>query len=336
MNDETRAKLEQLRIDFEKIKGYQFVNFFCPILFRDEATELCKGHIVNHAFPNTPRAWTVQRKDVDGFYGRNFEADFTLLGYKTENLSPDNVITDRKLIKKFAPKILIDGQKTDYFVANGNRQNDFTRIEIENHSKAVDLILKMHPKAVEAALDSNWEIEINKDIRLPALVSLIKSAHLTLFEMLGYFHALSAGGYFVGRQILGEFYLQNQGQISKSKIMERAYSFFQEFVNMVRPIQSFAVDIQGTITDKLLFVCKSYHSYWAFIVFIRTGQQLHAVMIPVFDKPENVATFMDFLKREREIYISGSFCRFDKLKNSWEIDKKSHTMIWPKSGFTIG
>jgi hypothetical protein len=44
----------------------------------------------------------------------------------------------------------------------------------------------MHPEDVSAAVGQKWEIEISKDVRIPALVSLIKAAHLTFFEMLGY------------------------------------------------------------------------------------------------------------------------------------------------------
>jgi hypothetical protein len=67
----------------------------------------------------------------------------------------------------------------------------------------------MHPTNVLTAAGKHWEIEISRDVRIPMMVSVIKAAHLTLFEMLGYRYALSLAGYFVGRQILGEFYLQN-------------------------------------------------------------------------------------------------------------------------------
>lgn len=335
MNNEITNKLKHLNDDYEKLKGHRFSHFFCPILFKDEITELCKGHIVNQAFSNSPRAWTVQRKDVDGFYGHNFEADFTALEYRIAKLTPDRAILDSKFSNKLKPKILVDGQQVDYFISNRSRQSDFTRMEIESNSTTAEIVLKMRPEDVESALGANWEIEINKDIKLQSLVSLIKAAHLTLFEILGYFYALSSGGYFVGRQILGEFYFQNKNKASKPEVLENANSFFKEFINMVRPVESFAYDLKGTVTDKILFVCKNQYGYWSFIVFIRTSEKLHSVMIPNFDKPEKVATFTDFLKTQKEIHLSGNFCRFDKSKNQWEIDKKSHELIWPQSGFII-
>jgi hypothetical protein len=333
MSEEIDAKITRLRDDFKKVKGYSFNHFFCPILFKDEETELCKGHIINQAFRDSARTWTVQRKDVDGFYGEYFESDFISLEYKIEKLTPLDAITTPSLAKKLKPKILIDNEPVDYFSAKQNSQSNFTRIDIENNSKYANLVLKLSPEEVEAALNRNWEIEINADIQLAALVSLIKSAYLTLFELLGYFYVHSLGGYFVGWQILGEFFIKNQGKV-KAEIIENARSFFGEFINMVRPIESLAIDIKGTITDKLLFVCKSNHVYWAFIVFIRTSKKLHAVMIPVFDKPENVILFTDFLKRKEKTHITGNFCRFDKSKKQWEIDKTSHSLIWIKSNFS--
>ena len=68
-------KLERLGLDYEEVSGRPFDHFFCPILFRDEDVELCKGHIVGQVFGGRER-WTVQRKDVDNFYGTAFEADF--------------------------------------------------------------------------------------------------------------------------------------------------------------------------------------------------------------------------------------------------------------------
>ena len=334
MSDEIDVKIKHLRNDFKRIKGYSFDYFFCPVLFKDEKTELCKGHIINQAFRNSARAWTVQRKDVDGFYGHNFESEFISLEYNIEKLTPIDVITNPILAKKLKPKILIDNQPVNFFPAKQNNQSNFTRIDIENNSKYANLVLKLRPEEVEAAINQNWEIEINTDLRLAALVSLIKLAHLTLFELLGYLYAYSSGGYFIGKQILGEFFIKNQGK-AKAEIKENAYAFFQEFNNMVRPIESLSFNIKGTITDEILFVCKSNHAYWAFIVFIRTSKKFHSVIIPIFDQPENVALFMDFLKRDKETHITGNFCRFDKSKSYWEIDKNSHELIWPRSQFTI-
>jgi len=79
MDHEVEHKLETLRNDYQELTGKQFLHFFCPILFRDENAAICRAHIVNSAFPDSCRKWTLQRSDVDSFYGSAFESDFVHL-----------------------------------------------------------------------------------------------------------------------------------------------------------------------------------------------------------------------------------------------------------------
>jgi hypothetical protein len=65
------------------------------------------------------------------------------------------------------------------------------------------------------------------------------------------------------------------------------------------------------------------------IVFIKTFNVIHSVLTPIFDYPEQIATFMAFLKNE-DTTLQVAFCRFEK--NRWEISKETKSMHWPKSG----
>lgn len=323
-----QTKLEQLRIDYEEVSGNPFTYFFCPILFRDESTALCKAHIINLAFPNSSRVWTIQRKDVDNFYGTYFEAEFVIT-QRDNGWTLGDTITDKVLAKKLNPKFLVDDKQVEFFVANGNIPKNFSRIIFDNNGRLINLGLKMSPEEVITSMERNWEISISKDVRIPALVSLIKAAHLTLFEMLGYRYILSTGGYFVGRQILGEFYLKNCDK-PKSTIFDNAHPFFRNFSHMVRPIQSSGIDFQGTITDKLLLICKEGEGLpWAFLVFIKTSKSLHAVMIPILDQPDTVAKFLEFLHSDTNV-IAVTLIRFKD--DHWEINKESSKLHWPKDG----
>lgn len=328
MKAQVKSKLERLRADYAQIKGQAFAHFYCPILFKDEDVPLCEAHIVNEAFHNSSRAWTVQRRDVDSFYGSRFEDDFLAIEYHTEDLSPDKVLADKKLARKYRPKILVDDEPVDYFVAQDDVPERFTSVEFDNDGQPVRLGLKMSPEDVSAATEQKWELEVSKDVRISALVSLIKSAHLTLFEMLGYRYALSAGGYFVGRDILGKFFCDNHDK-SKSTVLENAPRFFSEFVHMVRPVEICNLDLQGTITDRQMLVCRESRGVWALIVFIRTSSKLHSVMIPVFEQPDAVATFLSFLKNKNDS-IEVMPCCYEQ--GQWEIRKELFRLIWPKKG----
>jgi len=329
MNFQVQTKLDQLREDYEQVRGYPFTHFFCPILFRDEDTPLCKAHIINRAFPSSSRKWTIQRKDVDEFYGSNFEADFSAIQYK-ENRSIGKTLTDKALYNTFFPKIIINDKPVDYFIARGNIPEQFTPVLFENDDgKTILLGLKMSPAEYKSLEGEKLEIEISKDVRISALVSLIKAAHLTLFDMIGYRYALSAAGFFTGWDVLGKFYLQNFNK-TKSEILANAIPFFSEFSHMTRPILTNNMSSKGTIADRLLYLCKSGNSSpWAFIVFIKTSHLLHAVIIPLLDQAYKAERFYNFLRDENE-FLEATLCRFNQ--DHWEVSKESTKLHWPKTG----
>lgn len=328
MKEIVRIKLDKLREDFFQITGYRFIHFYCPILYKDEYKPLCMAHIVNTAFPNSARAWTVQREDVDNFYGSMFESDFTLLKH-SKKYSPDEVLYDMKLSKILKPKILLNGNPVDYYYTEENIPEQFSPAVIDKNGETTKFALKMKPEAILAELSGVWETDFTKDLRLSALVSLIKSAHLTLFEILSYDYALTAGGNLVGQGILGNFYEKNKNK-RKVDILNNALSYFQDFAHMVRPLSSNKLGFQGTISDYQFLICSdSNNMTWALIVFIKINQCLHAVLIPTFAQIEAIPKFLDFLKNDQEI-IEVNFCRFKKGKI--EISKDTIKLTWPKTG----
>lgn len=327
MRTYVKSKLDRLRADYARVRGEPFTYFYCPILFKDENVRLCQAHIINQAFSDTTRDWTVQRSDVDSFYGSRFEADFVAIQYN-ENGSIGKVLTDQTLSKRFRPSILVDDEAVEYFVATDDVPDCFPLIEYQHSGSSVQLGIKI-PSENLVIGEHKFEIAINKDVRIAALVSLVKAAHLTLFHILGYRYVLSASGYFVGRQILGEFFYQNYNK-SKAKVLENAFSSFREFTHMVRPVLSTDFNLRGTITDSKFFICKGNGcTPWALIVFIRTAQSLHAVMIPIFDQPDAVATFLGFLQNENNLIEGSLGCYRD---GHWEISKELSKLVWPKTG----
>ena len=329
MGDKVKQKLEQLRSDYTEVVGQPFNFFYCPILFRDEDIPLCQAHIINKAFSGSSKAWTVQRSDVDKFYGSYFEADFEMLQYPG-NQSPADIFMDKELRRKLDPKILIDGEQTDYFITRNKIPHGFTPIEFEKDGRLIVVALKIGADEFLAASEGKWEFEISKDVRIASLVSLIKAAYLTLFDMFGYRYALSAAGYFIGRQILGEFFLQNRGN-RKPNTLQNAIPFFSEFAHMVRPVQSPGFDFQGTITDRMvLAVWGSSGLPWAIIVFIQTGQLMHCVMLPGYNQADMVSTYLDFLRNQNEL-IFVTLCEYKQAEAHWE-KREPTRLTWPKTG----
>lgn len=326
MSKSFQQTLDELNADYIRVKGQPPSHFFCPILFRDEDTELCEAHIINQALPDAPTDWTVQRKDVDNFYGAYFESEFIAIQYNS--FTHDNIFTDKRLSKLFKPQILVDDRPIDYFVAGDEVPQKYTRLVFENDGQTTQLGLKISPEDFLKAKESKWEMSISKDVRVSALISLIKAAHLTFFKMLGYKYAFSAGGHFVGRHILGEFFLQNKGK-TKKEILENAYSFFKEFAHTARPISSSEVNFQGSISDNQILLCQKYGDIaWGCIVFVKTAQTVNAVLLPYFDQPDSVIRYFDFLKNDKE-EIDVALMRFEQ--GHFELTRATK-IIWPKNG----
>ena len=326
MSELLEKRIEELRADYTKTYGQPFSHFYCPVLFRDEDATLCKAHIVNQAFANSSRAWTIQRKDVDGFYGSNFESDFVdIQNFATK--SHFEILTDKNLSRKFNSKILVDDKPVDFFFANQELPDNFTELRFEDINISVPFGLKMHPAEVVASQEKHWEVEISRDIRIPMLVSIIKAAHLTLFAIHGYNYALSSSGMFIGQQILGEFFLKNHKK-PKPKVVKEAHGFFREYKHMVRPLIS--GNFEGSITDRTFLLCMGSSGFpWAMMTFIKTSNIVHAALIPVLDHPDRAVTYLDFMRNENEI-IQVATCRFEE--DHWAIEKGTRIMNWPKSG----
>jgi len=329
MNPSIVKKLDTLRSDYAAVTGEPFRSFYCPILFRDDDAELCQAHLINTAFSGASRRWTIQRKDVDGFFGSVFESDFVDIQLRRAG-PPEDILIDRKLSKRLRPKILRNGKKIEHYIPCGPIPPEHSQFMVNVGGKELPLALKIHPDDTLAASKCNWEIRIDGgDIRLAAMVSLLKAAHLALFEMLGYQYALSAGGYFLGHTVLGSFFRKNHGQ-PRTEIQKNAQAHFSEFVHMVRPVQSGGSESKGTADDGFLYICmRGTQIRWAFLVLIRTGESLHSVLVPIFEDKDLVSAkcFLTFLQDENE-QIEAIPARFEG--DRWSVAKKTRSLTWPK------
>ena len=73
-SEEMTRQLARLRADYLEVEKKPLKRFYCPIIGQDdENADLCLGHVIHQKIPNSSRKTIVQRKDVDGFYGRLLE-----------------------------------------------------------------------------------------------------------------------------------------------------------------------------------------------------------------------------------------------------------------------
>lgn len=298
MSGDIERKLSLLREDYTSVTGKPFTYFWCPILHSDDDVELCRAHIINQALRNElgqERAWTVQRKDVDNFYGSVFESDFVLIQYE-EDEAFSKAFFRGELKLQLKPKVLVNGKEIGFFVASGHVPSEFSTIRLEDEVNSIDLALKLSPNQVERSLNENWEVEVSKDIRVQAIASLAKAAHLTMFALFGYAYALSATGRFVGYDILGRFFQMNKDYDRKTSL-RNAISFFKEHARIVRPVLVLEDMFRGTIDDKRFLVCQGANKqFWAYIILVNAGNKMNAVLLPTLTDEETTVRYLDFMR----------------------------------------
>ncbi len=341
---ETNSRIRQTRniqrilpvinADYARVTGNPFRRFFCPILHTDEETELCLGHIVNEKIPHSIRKCVVQRKDVDGFYGRVFEADF-ITAIRAREMGLLDAVFDESLRKKMDVRITLDGQDCDYHYHKGGKPAScHSRIILDGgDGRERQIALHMPPQEVTGALNRNWQVVVEGDYRLSALVSLIKAGYLTLFRLFGYRYVLSLAGRYVGYDLLGRFYAENHGRTTE-QAKASAREFFRACTTMVRPIERVEGEPpRGTIEDRRVMACfsSSSHDAFACAVCVRTGSALHAVLLPAFTRADSVAAYFEFLMNDRET-IWLEHCQYEAEKDQWSGTGEPREAIWPKDG----
>ena len=323
------SKLDGLRADHKEVVGRPFSHFFCPILRSDEPSPLSMGHVINAAFRDSDRHRIVRRTDVDSFFGRNFEADFVLFQDKGAH-DPIDTLFERELSRKLRPRISVDGRRVNHYLPTGPVPENYTELVVDRgDGPRTRLALKLERSEMLTALNGQWELVFDKDIRLHALVSLLKAAHLTLFALIGYSYALSLGGWILGWDVLGKFIQANLSN-EKPTALANAQGHFTEFSNLVRPLLTSPSGMAGTITDRQLFLCTGTPKAWAMMVLIRTGQHMHAVLVPLLEDDEAAARFVEFLGNPVPRFaVRRTLYHNDR----WEVDTRTRMVEWPEGRF---
>lgn len=329
---EMTRQLKLLQEDYTRENKSPFKRFYCPIMGRDDETaELCLGHVINQTIPNSSRARIVQRKDVDGFYGRLFERDFVSL-VQVRSRPINKVLSDPDLRKKLKPKILLGGEVLDYYEDRGHTlpSHHFPLTIKTPDGWLWKIVIKKTPKEMSSDKPREFSVLVDYDRRVEALGSFIKSAYLTLFKMLGYNFALSASGLFVGYSILGGFFRQC-GHMSTVAASSAALDYFRPYVNMVRPMDNYdGLSRAGTIENDLGMLCKNRNGvFMGLVINVRTDKLQTSVLMPAFDNEAALVAYLKFLENDDEQVIL-HHCKFAEDRKSFTAEEKAHETRWPK------
>lgn len=328
------SALPRLREDYQSVEGQPFQHFFCPILQKDEFTRLCMGHIINEAIPNSYRGRIVQREDVDNYFGSRFEADFTSLA-QARSMAPIDILVDPKMSKKIKPRVLLQGNLCEHYENRGDDvPKNHTRLTVNFPNKRLNWVLKTTPEELDALDQRDFELALGDDYRISAFVSLLKSAYLSLFKILGYSYALSGAGIEFGNGMLGRFYRENR-TMDRREARRAACDYFRPYVNMMRPIQGFTGKVPlGTVEDQKARVAVTpSRNIFGMIVSVRTNADFYAVLLPAFNDVEGAVAYHEFLQGD-DHSLRVHNCEF--RDGTIVVSEQLKQTVWPMGDVTFG
>jgi hypothetical protein len=333
---DTAKRLPSHQANFNWVTGKSFNYFFCPILHVDQQAELCMGHVINDACPDSFGGRVVQRKDVDSWYGRVFEADFTGR-VRQLTMGLEKALKDPRMRRTIPIRLFVGDVELESYPDDGVEVPGHTSVEFEI-SPGVFLSRKVKkPTEKLEAMVGERRIEIGRNDSVAVFVTLIKSAFLTLFRELGYGYALSPGGKRLGHDILGKFFLQYHHE-NLPDVKKAAGQVFRPYVNMMRMIVAFEGEGRnptGTVEDGLLSAAITpNHTIFALKVFLRTAEINYSVLAPFYDTEEGKRAFDDFLVNDCQKLTTRKCQIKDKAIT---IEQRVTPLIWPKkpSAFTF-
>jgi hypothetical protein len=295
MNEELQKRVDRWREDFERVTGNRFEHFYCPILRIDEPAPLCKGHIVADGL-KTSSAWVPQREDVDHFFGHVAEADFISI-IRDRDKDPINVWLDPSLRKTHRPRLEYNGEVLEHYfhppqtlmeghtvlaVVGPEGRNAFNFVV----KKSKDELMELDGKEIQVVVDRDC---------IPAIVaSVLKSAHLSLFNLLGYEYVLSPSGIYVAEALAGFF--RKHGTKRQRELAEPLEWVFRPLTKMISPIKVTSPDyLRGTVIDRKVVACVGQSGkFFAIGVIVPAQQDLFCVFIPM-DDTESINTYTGFL-----------------------------------------
>lgn len=256
-----------------------------------------------------------------------FESEFTTIQHAGK-WTPEQAITNIDLRKKLKPRIVAGDREVEFYVAKNPLPNNVTPLYMDDDRSTIIGLKMSQAEAMAIDNGANWSVEINRDLRIPALVSLTKAAYLTLFSMFGYRYALTTAAHFIGRSTLGAFFLSHRNS-PRSEVLQAAGTYFRRFSHLVRPVQG-ASACQGTLSDILVSACWSDSGVlWGTIVYVKTGDLINAVLLPASDHLEALALYLDFLRNDCT-RLTTSLARWTPERQEWSLSPSRAEMNWPK------
>ncbi len=178
-------RLNRYLEDYFAATGEPTNEFVCPItLTRVHKQDLIDGHILNRAIKSASRKTVLQNRDVDNFFGTVVEPSF--IEFLNNPISKTVDIVKRS---RHVRVVLSDGSRVKAFHAKSRSGQKaagrYPCAEFLIDGESIGLFLRAERSELEGGVPVGVEITLNY---YPAhwLASMLKSAYLAVFSVLGY------------------------------------------------------------------------------------------------------------------------------------------------------
>ena len=316
------TNLEELREDFESVRGEPFEYFFCPILHVDEDVPLTKGHVIPESMGGTSKV--LQRRDVDNGFGSFFEAeasDAIVLGLDGDPLDivlrgdPDEL---RKIGRRFKLRARFDGMDRPVDISHrkiGEEVGFFA--STEDLSEALGRI--------DSTESLSGSLAVELDARSSILATSLRTSHLCWFQRCGYRYVFSNEGIFVA-WVLRSFYSKfiqprsgpnrsKKGSLVSESVKKEVDDYCFQFANFIRPLAPSEVERfprelrQGTPDSGWFIALWDEDLIYGRISIVKLGSSHVAVMTPVVTDARGWA-LMDLVAN---LELEYSLARYDSM-----------------------
>jgi hypothetical protein len=192
----------------------------------------------------------------------------------------------------------------------------------------IKVVLKKPPHEFDKPI--TWKFRMAHDARIETIASLLKAAYLTLFRILGYRFALSAGGLEIGYNVIGRFFREHRHAETK-KARRAAGPFFRQYVNLVRPVANYDGALPaGTLDTGKGHMCSNADNvFFACLVDVRMDKFLAAVLVPAFHDVRSAAAYADFLQNKDQRLLLREFT-YSEDTDKVHVDPNAGSRVWPK------
>lgn len=214
------------------------------------------------------------------FFGSVVEADFAA-AIRDRDRDLCDIWLDPGLRRQHRPKLVCGTEiLPHYFTKTESTVHGQTQlfVNVGQQRSSTRIVVKADAEQL-LGTENRIELVVDRDYRAAVIGAMLKSAHLTMFELLGYSYVFSPSGTYVG-SILGSFYDQHNG--SHNVTEHEIDKHFLPCQNMVVPlIVSDDASFRGSISDQSFLFCRSSRSdIFSLGVIVKAGTDRFCVFLP--------------------------------------------------------